>query len=201
MRILIVEDSDSIRRMLEALVSARADEIVGVATGDQGLDQAFASPPDVVLLDLNLPGMYNGIEVCARLRADPKTRKVPVFIITASADDETKVRAIQAGATRFFPKPFSPRAILSAIDDVRRLISPAVTTLTRPPTPFGSFAPLAPPSPARPTEPPRGGSGAFSPAHSRPSSLPAPRLPESSDSSPKLPETSRPPGSVPPKRT
>jgi two-component system cell cycle response regulator len=119
MQILIVEDTDSIRRMLEALVSARADEVVAVARGEEALDQAFRVCPDLVLLDLNLPGLYNGIEVCARLRADPKTRTVPIFIVSASVDADTQLRAKQAGATHFFPKPFSPMAILKEIDAIR----------------------------------------------------------------------------------
>jgi CheY-like chemotaxis protein len=138
MQILIVEDTDSIRRMLEALVSARADQVVAVATGEAALDQAFRVVPDLVLLDLNLPGLYNGIEVCLRLRADPKTRKVPVFIVSASVDAETQNRVKLAGATRFFPKPFSPMAILREIDELRGGAPRA-----------GSIAS----SPARPTRP------------------------------------------------
>ena len=119
MQILIVEDTDSIRRMLEALVSARADEVVAVASGEEALDRALRVVPDLVLLDLNLPGLYSGIEVCTRLRADPKTRKVPIFIVSASVDADTQLRAKQAGATHFFPKPFSPMAILKEIDAIR----------------------------------------------------------------------------------
>ncbi len=119
MRILIVEDTDSIRRMLEALVSARADEVIAVASGAEALDKAFQSVPDLVLLDLNLPGLYSGLEVCSRLRADPKTRKVPIFVVSASVDAESQLRVKQAGATRFFPKPFSPMAILKEIDAIR----------------------------------------------------------------------------------
>jgi DNA-binding response OmpR family regulator len=190
MRILIIEDSDSIRRMLEALVSARADSIAGVSNGTDGLDQAFSTSPDVVLLDLNLPGIYNGLEVCARLRADPKTKRVPIFIISAKDDPPTVARAMQSGATRFFPKPFSPREILKAIDEIRR--APTLAPLTRPPTPFGSFSPVKPT-----TEDP----GSSSPARPPPPSQPSPRRPESSDAMRAVRETSRPRRSEPPKRT
>ncbi len=120
MRILIVEDSDSIRRMIEALVTARGFEVNAVPTGTKGLDIAFATPPDVVLLDLNLPGSYDGFEVCRRLRANPLTRSVPVVIITAMADAESKRRALEAGATAYYTKPFSPTALLKEIDAFRR---------------------------------------------------------------------------------
>jgi DNA-binding response OmpR family regulator len=120
MRILIVEDSDSIRRMIEALVTARGFEVNAVPTGAKGLDIAFANPPDVVLLDLNLPGSYDGFEVCRRLRANPLTKSVPVVIITAMADGESKRRALEAGATAYYTKPFSPTALLKEIDSFRR---------------------------------------------------------------------------------
>jgi DNA-binding response OmpR family regulator len=120
MRILIVEDSDAIRRMIEALVTARGFEVNAVPTGAKGLDLAFATPPDVVLLDLNLPGSYDGFEVCRRLRANPLTRSVPVVIITAMADGESKRRALEAGATAYYTKPFSPTALLKEIDSFRR---------------------------------------------------------------------------------
>ena len=74
MRILIIEDSDTIRRMLEALLSARDDEVVAVGSAVEGLDNAYRFVPDVVVLDLNLPGAYDGFEVCARLRADLHSR-------------------------------------------------------------------------------------------------------------------------------
>src|SRR5580692_4664145 len=96
MRILIIEDSDSIRRMIEALVKARGFDVTAVPSGAKGLDVAFETVPDVVLLDLNLPGSYDGYEVCRRLRANPLTRGLPIVIITAMDDAESKRRAIEA---------------------------------------------------------------------------------------------------------
>jgi DNA-binding response OmpR family regulator len=119
MRILIIEDSDSIRRMIEALVVARGFDVTGVPSGAKGLDAAFETVPDVVLLDLNLPGSYDGFEVCRRLRANPLTRAVPIVIITAMADAESKRRALDAGASAYYTKPFSPTALLKEIDSFR----------------------------------------------------------------------------------
>jgi DNA-binding response OmpR family regulator len=120
MRILIVEDSDSIRRMIEALVSARGFDVTAVSSGAKGLDVAFATVPDVVLLDLNLPGSYDGYEVCRRLRANALTRAVPIVIITAMDDAESKRRALEAGASAYYTKPFSPTALLKEIDSFPR---------------------------------------------------------------------------------
>ena len=92
MRILIIEDSDTIRRMLEALLSARDDEVVAVGSAVEGLDNAYRFVPDVVVLDLNLPGAYDGFEVCARLRADPATRETPIVVVSSRADEESRRR-------------------------------------------------------------------------------------------------------------
>jgi DNA-binding response OmpR family regulator len=120
MRILIIEDSDSIRRMLEALVAARGFEVTAVRSGAKGLEFAFETVPDVVLLDLNLTGSYDGFEVCRRLRANVLTRVVPIVIITAMDDSESKRRAVEVGASAYYTKPFSPTALLKEIDSFRR---------------------------------------------------------------------------------
>ncbi len=124
MRILVCEDQDSIRRMIEALVQARGYEVTAVASGTKAIDVAATNPPDIVLLDLMLPGQYDGFEVCRRLRADPVTRDVPVVIISALDDDESRSRATRAGANAYYTKPFSPIALLKEIDRLReRMIS------------------------------------------------------------------------------
>ena len=118
MRVLVVEDSDSICRMIEALVAARGYGVSSVSTAARALEEAFAAPPEVILLDIDLPGPSDGIEVCRKLRAAPETRDVPVIVITASSDDEVKRRALDAGATAFYEKPFSPLSLLEKIESV-----------------------------------------------------------------------------------
>ena len=118
MRILVVEDQDAIRRMIEALVSARGHVVVSAPNGAKALEAALASPPDAVLLDLNLPGSLDGLEVCRRLRQSESTEGVPVVIITAMDDAETRTRAQEAGASAFYTKPFSPMALLKEIDAI-----------------------------------------------------------------------------------
>jgi DNA-binding response OmpR family regulator len=119
MRILIVEDSDAIRRMIEALVATRGFEVTAVANGAKGLEAAAVNVPDVVLLDLNLAGTYDGLEVCRRLRAEPATQTTPIIIITAMADAESKQRALEAGCTAYYTKPFSPTALLKEISSFK----------------------------------------------------------------------------------
>jgi CheY-like chemotaxis protein len=125
MRILVVEDQDSIRRMIEALVSARGHDVVAVNSGIKAIDSALQSPPEVVLLDLHLPGQYDGFEVCRRLRADPSTRDVAVFVISATDDAGSRAMAAQAGATAYYSKPFSPIALLKQIDGLKDSAAPS----------------------------------------------------------------------------
>jgi DNA-binding response OmpR family regulator len=124
MRILIVEDQDSIRRMIEALVQARGYAVTAVASGAKAIDVALTDPPDVVLLDLMLPGQFDGFEVCRRLRAQAATQSVPVVIITALDDADSRRRASEAGATAYYTKPFSPLALLREIDRYGRRSEP-----------------------------------------------------------------------------
>ena len=125
MRILVVEDQDSIRRMIEALIQARGYTVTAVSSGVKALDVAMTDPPDLVLLDLMLPGQYDGFDVCRRLRSDPVTRHVPVVIITAMDDDSTRTKAKQAGANAFYTKPFSPIALLKEIERLKASVGSA----------------------------------------------------------------------------
>ena len=120
MRILVIEDSDSIRHMIEALVSGRGHEVVAVSNGAKGIDQALASVPDAILLDLHMPGSFDGFDVCEQLRANAKTKDVPIIIISAMSDDDTKQKAIEKGANAFYAKPFSPTALLKELEGLRR---------------------------------------------------------------------------------
>jgi CheY-like chemotaxis protein len=116
MRILVVEDQDSIRRMIEALIQGRGYEVVAVASGAKAIDVATTDPPALVLLDLMMPGQYDGFAVCSRLRADPVTRTIPIVVISALDDEGSRRRATEAGANSYYTKPFSPIALLKEID-------------------------------------------------------------------------------------
>lgn len=109
--------------MIEALVQARGYEVTAVGSGAKAIDVAMTAPPDIVLLDLNLPGQYDGFDVCQRLRSDPATQHVPVVIISAMDDDESRTRATAAGATAYYTKPFSPIALLKEIDRLKSMIA------------------------------------------------------------------------------
>jgi DNA-binding response OmpR family regulator len=120
MRVLIVEDSDSIVRMIEALIKARGFDVRSAGSGAKGVEEALAWKPHVVLLDINLPGAIDGIEVCRRLRAEKDSAEIPIIFISAMTDEEVKRRAHEAGASAYFEKPFSPLALLKEIESFQR---------------------------------------------------------------------------------
>lgn len=120
MRVLVIEDSDSIARMIEALVAARGFEVRTAKTGAKGLEEAYVWKPNAVLLDINLRGSFDGLAVCERLRAEPTTKDTPIIVITAMNDEEVKRRAMAAGANAFYEKPFSPLALLKEMESLLR---------------------------------------------------------------------------------
>ena len=115
----MVEDDESIQRLIGVLIQARGYEVTSVSSGNEALECVASWPPDVVLLDLMLPGNYDGFAVCRRLRRHPATRHIPVIVITALADDQSRARALAAGATAYHTKPFSSGALLEDIERVQ----------------------------------------------------------------------------------
>ncbi len=119
MRILVLEDEDSIRRMISALVQGRGFEVIACSTGVKAVDEALKDPPDVAILDLMVPGAFDGFEVCRRLRTNGPTSQTPIIIISALDDPESRRKATEAGATKFFAKPFSAIGLLKELEAVK----------------------------------------------------------------------------------
>jgi CheY-like chemotaxis protein len=118
MRILVCEDQDAIRNMLGSLVTAAGHDVVGVSTGAEAIELAHKDRFDILLLDLMLPGSFDGFEVLERLRADDRTRELPIFVISAMDETSARPRALGVGATAFYTKPFRPLELLEDIQKV-----------------------------------------------------------------------------------
>jgi CheY-like chemotaxis protein len=110
--ILVVDDEIVSRYTIEALLESDEYTLVFAENGMQGLEKAEAITPDLVLLDVMMPGM-NGFEVCRRIRANPRLAKIPVVMVTAWDDPTAKLRCLEMGANEVICKPFN-RAELHA---------------------------------------------------------------------------------------
>src|SRR5687767_15488474 len=116
-RILVVEDHEENRRLLRDLLTSVGYELIEAATGEEGLTLAEAQVPELILMDIQLPGM-DGYEVTRRIKANPALRHIPIIAVTSYAlsGDETKTR--DAGCDSYVAKPFSPRQLLAKINEL-----------------------------------------------------------------------------------
>ena len=103
-RVLVVDDEPQIRRVLRSTLTARGYEVHDARTGEDALDSIRESRFDLVLLDVNLPGM-SGLAICREIRA---SSEVAIIMLTVSDSEEDKVAALDAGADDYVTKPFSP---------------------------------------------------------------------------------------------
>jgi DNA-binding response OmpR family regulator len=119
-RILIVEDDPDIALSLRLKLEREGSYRVEVSDdGAEGLRAALGNPPDLVLLDVNLPGM-DGFEICRRLRKDPATASTPIIMLTARIDEADRVAGLDFGADDYISKPFSPKEAVARIRAVLR---------------------------------------------------------------------------------
>ena len=117
--VLVVDDLPQNVRLLDAVLSPRGYDVVGAGSGEAALEAVRERLPDIVLLDVLMPGL-DGFEVCRRLRADERTTFLPIVMITASGDQE-KVRGLEAGADDFLPKPFEQSELLARVRSLVRI--------------------------------------------------------------------------------
>src|SRR6476659_11437381 len=117
--VLVVDDLAQNVRLLEAVLSPRGCRVATASSGEDALDMLSKEHPDVVLLDILMPGM-DGYEVCRRIREDPGTAFLPVIMITASGEQE-KIRSIESGADDFINKPFDQAELLARVRSLVRV--------------------------------------------------------------------------------
>jgi len=116
MKILLVDDEPALRELLRATFEGADVSVDEASSGQEAEERIRRRRPDVIVLDLRMPGM-DGTELCKRLQADPKTRSIPIVLLTGAAPEEAR-RAQRAGATALVRKPFSPLDLLAVVQRV-----------------------------------------------------------------------------------
>jgi two-component system cell cycle response regulator len=104
-RVLVIDDSDSIHKLVVARLRPEGLEVISELDGELGIERAVADQPDLILLDIGLPNV-DGFEVCRRLKEHPATRNIPIIFLTGTTDTESKVRGLDLGAVDYVTKPF-----------------------------------------------------------------------------------------------
>ncbi len=118
-RILIVEDEKDILDLVMHNLDREGYIVVGVTTGEEGLEKVRKNPPDLIILDLMLPGI-SGLDVCRLLKTDRETERIPVLMLTAKVGEADIVAGLEVGADDYVIKPFSPRVLVARIRAVLR---------------------------------------------------------------------------------
>jgi two-component system cell cycle response regulator DivK len=112
--ILVVEDHADNRRIVRDLFTSAGYEIIEAVTGEEGVTMAETKHPDLILMDIQLPGL-DGYETTRRIKANPELGHIPIIAVTSYALSGDDVKAFAAGCDAYIAKPFSPRALLAKV--------------------------------------------------------------------------------------
>jgi two-component system phosphate regulon response regulator PhoB len=117
--ILVVDDEENILELVRFNLVKEGYQVACAATGEEALKEARSKPPDLIVLDLMLPGM-DGLEVCKTLKKDAKTEHIPIVMLTAKGEESDIVAGLELGADDYVTKPFSPKVLIARIRAVLR---------------------------------------------------------------------------------
>ncbi|MGQ0661017.1 phosphate regulon transcriptional regulator PhoB [Sphingosinicella sp.] len=123
LRLLLVEDDPALTDLLQWHFDREDFDVTHTGDGDEALELAAESPPDIVLLDWMIEGV-SGLEVCRRLRRAPATAGVPIIMLTGRTEEADRVKGLENGADDYVTKPFSPRELIARVRAVLRRASP-----------------------------------------------------------------------------
>jgi two-component system, OmpR family, alkaline phosphatase synthesis response regulator PhoP len=118
-RILVVDDEEDILKLVQYNLAKEGYEVAGVATGEEAVKAARNRPPDLLLLDLMLPGL-DGLSVIRALKAEPATARIPVVVLSARGEESDIVVGLELGAEDYITKPFSPKVLVARVRAILR---------------------------------------------------------------------------------
>jgi CheY-like chemotaxis protein len=129
MKILLVDDDTGLIQLLQLVFESRGFGVRVANDGLQALEVLKRELPEVILLDLMMPGI-SGVEVCKQVRADPRTMHIPIVVLTARVDKEMRQTALDAGATEYLVKPIRPSELIEHVREVATRPTPSGIVLT-----------------------------------------------------------------------
>jgi len=118
-KVIIIEDDPDIAGLVEHYLAAEGFKVSHAKDGAEGLKRVKAAPPELVILDLMLPGL-DGLDVCKALRAAPPTASLPILMLTAKGEESDKVIGLELGADDYLTKPFSPKELVARVKSLLR---------------------------------------------------------------------------------
>jgi two-component system, OmpR family, phosphate regulon response regulator PhoB len=119
-KILIVDDEPGIRKLVESTLKSKDYQILQAEDGKKAVDIAREENPDLILMDITMPGDLDGLEATRILKNDPKTSDSTIIMLSARIQEEDLAKGLQAGADDYFTKPFSPLALVKMVEKVLR---------------------------------------------------------------------------------
>lgn len=117
--ILIIEDEEDILELIQYNLESAGFAAEGVTRGDKGLAKARTNHPDLIVLDLMLPG-FNGLDICRILKSDSGTEDIPIIMVTAKGEESDIVKGLETGADDYITKPFSPKVLVARVKALMR---------------------------------------------------------------------------------
>ncbi len=117
-KILIVDDEEKVRKLVEVTLSVGDLEILHASSGDEALKITREAKPDIILLDIMMPGGLDGFDVCRLLKKDPDTKDIYIIMLTAKGQQADREKGLASGADDYFVKPFSPMELMDKIDKI-----------------------------------------------------------------------------------
>ena len=117
-KILIVDDEEKVRKLVEITLSIGKVEILQASSGEEGLKIARETKPDIILLDVMMPGRFDGFDVCKLLKEDHATSDICIIMLTAKGQKTDIEKGLALGADDYFVKPFSPMELMEKIEKV-----------------------------------------------------------------------------------
>jgi len=117
-KILIVDDQPEVRELVDVTLSSEDTHIIKAASGEEAVEVTRGESPDLIIMDIMMPGEIDGLEATRILKSDPRTRNISILLLTAKGQDRDIEKGLEAGADAYFIKPFSPLELIHKVEEI-----------------------------------------------------------------------------------